>query len=100
MIIMINVGMYYKVKAGHEKEFESIFEKVLSTLKEAEIGFKNGRLYRDVKTPSEYLIYTEWDSIEKFRAFMQSNNYKSTVEHGRTIIEGRPKHIILTPSSE
>ncbi|MCL4339824.1 MAG: antibiotic biosynthesis monooxygenase, partial [Thaumarchaeota archaeon] len=30
---MINVGMYYKVKAGHEKEFESTFEKVLTTLK-------------------------------------------------------------------
>jgi len=31
---MINVGFYYKVKKGHEKEFEETFTKVLEYLKQ------------------------------------------------------------------
>ncbi|WP_231136413.1 antibiotic biosynthesis monooxygenase family protein [Acidianus ambivalens] len=36
---MINVGLYYRVKEGHEKEFEEIFKKVVETLKSANVGF-------------------------------------------------------------
>jgi hypothetical protein len=36
---MINVGLYYRVKEGHEKEFEETFSKVVSILKNSDIGF-------------------------------------------------------------
>ncbi|MFP3233469.1 MAG: antibiotic biosynthesis monooxygenase family protein, partial [Sulfolobaceae archaeon] len=63
---MINVGFYYKVKSGHEKEFEETFKRVNEYLKSFQ-GFKGARLYKSVDNPSEYLIYSEWDSLEAFR---------------------------------
>ncbi|BCU71495.1 antibiotic biosynthesis monooxygenase family protein [Stygiolobus caldivivus] len=91
---MINVGFYYKVKKGHEEEFENAFKHVVEYLKSFE-GFRGARLYKSVEDPSEYLIYSEWDSIDAFRKFVESQGYKDTVTYGRTIIEDRPRHKIF-----
>ncbi|MEM3914697.1 MAG: antibiotic biosynthesis monooxygenase, partial [Metallosphaera sp.] len=48
---MINVGFYYKVKKGHEKEFEETFLSVLKTLKESLPGFRDAKLYKNVADP-------------------------------------------------
>ncbi len=45
--------------------------------------------------PQEYLIYSEWESLEAFRNFISSNAYRETVNYGRTILEGRPVHKVL-----
>ncbi|MGC9106248.1 MAG: antibiotic biosynthesis monooxygenase family protein [Thermoprotei archaeon] len=92
---MINVGFYYRVKKGHEKEFEETFMKVLMILKANVPGFKDAKLYRSVTDPQEYLIYSEWESLEVFRNFISSNAYRETVNYGRTILEGRPVHKVL-----
>ncbi|PVU69418.1 antibiotic biosynthesis monooxygenase [Sulfolobales archaeon SCGC AB-777_K09] len=92
---MINVGFYYKVKKGHEKEFEETFTKVLEYLKQNFPGFINARLYRSVDDPSEYLVYSEWESLDAFRNFVTSEAYRSTVNYGKTIIEGRPHHKVF-----
>ncbi|EWG06698.1 MAG: antibiotic biosynthesis monooxygenase [Candidatus Aramenus sulfurataquae] len=92
---MINVGFYYKVKKGHEKEFEEKFSEVLKLLKSSESGLLDAKLYKAVDDPSEYLIYTVWKDLDSFRKFTTSNAYRSTVEYGRTILEGRPSHKVL-----
>jgi len=43
---------------------------------------------------NEYMIYSEWDSLESFKNFIESDAYKKTIEYGRSIVEGRPKHRI------
>ncbi|MDT7873263.1 antibiotic biosynthesis monooxygenase [Stygiolobus sp. CP850M] len=91
---MINVGFYYKVKSGHEKEFEETFKHVNEYLKSFQ-GFKGARLYKSVDNPSEYLIYSEWDSLEAFRKFIDSQAYRETVNYGKSIIEGRPHHKVF-----
>ena len=58
---MINIGLYYKVKKGHEKEFEDKFLNVISLLKNVDFGFLSGKLYREIGDCSEYMLYTEWD---------------------------------------
>jgi heme-degrading monooxygenase HmoA len=93
--VVINVGFYYRVKKGHEKEFEETFMKVLEHLKANVPGFKDAKLYRSVTDPQEYLIYSEWESLEVFRNFISSNAYRETVNYGRTILEGRPMHKVL-----
>lgn len=93
---MINIGLYYKVKAGHEKEFEEIFLNVVSFLgKNVSFGFLGGKLYREIGDSSEYMLYTEWESLDSFRKFMESKEYAQTVEFGRTIIDGQPRHRIF-----
>jgi len=83
------------VKGGHEKEFEDNFSSVVSLLKNADFGFLSGKLYRDVGDSSEYMLYTEWEGIEAFRKFTISNEYAQTIEFGKTIIDGQPRHKIF-----
>lgn len=94
---MINIGLYYKVKPGQEKKFEDSFLGVVSDLKNTQndFGFLGGRLYRDVGDPGQYMLYTEWESRDSFKKFMESKEYAQIVEKGRTIIEGQPRHKIF-----
>jgi heme-degrading monooxygenase HmoA len=96
---MINVGMYYNVKSGHEKEFEDIFAGVVETLKNAKVGIRDAKLYREVGK-SGYLIYTEWESMDLFKAFIQSKAFNDTTGYGKSIIEGRPIHRVFQDVKE
>lgn len=89
---MINIGLYYRVKSGHEREFEQSFGNALSALRNGHPGFLGGRLYKEVGDSREYMLYTEWDGIDSFKKFLESKEYASTVEFGKTIIEGVPRH--------
>ncbi len=97
---MINIGLYYKVKKGNEASFEKIFEGVIQHLKNSVDGFLDGKLYRSVSEPSEYMIYSEWRDIDAFRKFTTSEAFRSTTHEGASIIEGRPYHRILGTVNE
>jgi len=92
---MINIGLYYRVKPGHEKEFEDTFVNVVSLLKTSYFGFIGGNLYREIGDPSEYMLYTEWNDLDAFRSFIASNDYAKTVEWGKTVMVGQPRHKIF-----
>ena len=92
---MINVGLYYRVKKGHEEEFERIFKQVLEFLKKNVDGFIDAKLYRSVDDPSEYLIYSEWRDLDAFRKFVTSRQFSDTTNYGRTILEGMPRHKVF-----
>ncbi|AAT43908.1 antibiotic biosynthesis monooxygenase family protein [Picrophilus oshimae] len=96
---MINVGLYYKVKPGHEKDFESTFGNVVKLLKSGDTGFIDGKLYREVDDPSEYMIYTEWKDLESFEKFIKMKEYHETVDYGKTILETTPRHKIFGSSA-
>ncbi|AAK42918.1 antibiotic biosynthesis monooxygenase [Saccharolobus solfataricus] len=92
---MINVGFYYKVKRGFEKDFENKFKEVLSYLRANADGFVDAKLYKNVDEPSEYLIYSVWRDLDSFKKFVSSSAYKNTVNYGKSIIESKPIHRIL-----
>lgn len=92
---MINVGLYYKVKDGHEKDFEEKFNGVVDLLKSKDVGFIDGKLYREVKCPEEYMIYTVWKDKKHFEDFLQMEAYLNTVDYGKTILESQPRHKIF-----
>ncbi|MEJ2772365.1 antibiotic biosynthesis monooxygenase [Stygiolobus sp. CP850M] len=96
---MINVGLYYRVKKGHEEEFEKTFNTVLEFLKKFP-GFRDAKLYKRIDDPQEYLIYSEWDSIDAFKKFITSREYRDTTTYGKTILEGIPRHKILQEVNE
>ena len=93
---MINIGLYYTVKLGSEKEFENRFDETVLVIKNSGFGCVDARLYKDVKKQNEYLLYTEWKNIDGFINFIKSDAYKKTVEAGKSIIEGMPRHRIFT----
>ncbi|MGC8572540.1 MAG: antibiotic biosynthesis monooxygenase family protein [Caldisphaera sp.] len=97
---MINVGLYYKVKEGHEKEFESIFNEMVKAFKNSDIGFIDGKLYKRVDEPREYLIYSEWKDLESFKNFIKSREFKNATEYGATILENKPYHRIYKEINE
>jgi len=92
---MINVGLYYRVKKGHEEEFERTFNSVMAMIKSSGMGIKEVRLYRDVNDPQQYMIFTEWESLEKFKDFIASRPFKETTEDGKSILEEMPKNRIF-----
>ncbi|NON62547.1 antibiotic biosynthesis monooxygenase [Acidianus sp. RZ1] len=92
---MINVGLYYRVKPGHEEEFEKIFSQVLEFLKGNVDGFIDAKLYRSIADPREYLIYSEWKSLDSFRKFTLSRQFSDTTNYGKSILEDIPRHKIF-----
>jgi heme-degrading monooxygenase HmoA len=100
---MINVGMYYNVKKGHEKEFEDTFQKVVDYLKNNVNGFEKASIYKKVgedNTTTEYMIYSEWKDADSFREFTTAKAFHDTTEYGKNIIEGRPYHRIFNEVKE
>lgn len=94
---MINIGFYYTVKKGHEREFEEKFWDVVSTNVK---GMTSAKLYKNVMNPQEYMIYTEWSSLDAFKDFMKSEGYRETIDYGKSILEGLPSHKIFQPLEE
>ena len=89
---MITVGMYYDVRPGKEREFETAFEKVIEVLG-GQPGHKESFLYQQVKKPRSYAILSEWDDQAAFTAFIQSETFKQVVSWGKAeILETRPRH--------
>ncbi|BCU67025.1 antibiotic biosynthesis monooxygenase [Sulfolobales archaeon HS-7] len=97
---MINVGFYYRVKKGKTDEFEKIFTQVTKKLMEGNTGIIGARLYKSVEEPNEYLIYTEWNSVDDFKKFMMSEDFRQTTAIGKEIIEGRPTHKVFKEFTE
>ncbi|MCL5680033.1 MAG: antibiotic biosynthesis monooxygenase [Candidatus Marsarchaeota archaeon] len=94
---MINVGLYYKIKEGHESEFESKFRDVVEYLSKGS-GFRLAKLYKEVSNPREYMIYSEWDSIESFTNFVRSEAFHGVTASARDIVEGQPRHRVFYES--
>jgi len=89
---MVTVGMNYQVLSGREKDFESVFTKVLGIMKGMD-GHVNTHLYRDVADSSSYVIFSEWSAKPAFDAFISSEQFKNVTNWGKEqILAARPQH--------
>ena len=43
-------------------------------------GSQGGRIFRTAEDPNELVVLMEWDSLDKARAFAQSEDLRSTME--------------------
>ena len=92
---MVTYGLNYEVRPGREADFEERFGAVLDVLATFP-GHQRSRLYRDVRAPQSYLVYSEWESREAFSAFLQSEAFNATKSWGREeILAGRPEHTVF-----
>lgn len=92
---MINVGLYYRIKEGHEGEFESKFNEVREYLSKGK-GFRLAKLYKETENPREYMIYSEWDDMQSFSNFVRSEAFHNVTSSAKDIVEGQPRHRIFT----
>lgn len=93
---MTSIGMHYDVVAGKEQEFEEGFAAVLEHLGRVP-GHVASRLYEDVQSVGSYLIFSEWNSLESFQAFLQSPEFRKVTAWGKAeILRARPRHKVYT----
>lgn len=88
---MITFGLNYDVKKEHIDEFLKITREVLKAMP-AFKGHVNTVMYSNIDKPNSYLIYSEWESNEDFRAFVTSQAFKDVQNMSSDMLEERPKH--------
>ncbi len=91
---MVTFGLNYDVKPGEEARFERAMAEVLDALGTLR-GHRDTRLYRDVHRPGSYLVYSEWDRREDFRAFTKSSGFRAAVALGEDLLQGPPRHRVF-----
>jgi heme-degrading monooxygenase HmoA len=95
---MITVGMNYKVIPGKDEQFLAVFRKVREIVEQME-GHGWTKLYRDVDSPHDYLLISEWTSEEAFRAFIASDRFRNVTNWGKeNILAERPTHEVYGES--
>ena len=91
---MVTIGMNYKIIPGKEEIFENAFNKVLAVMNEME-GHTRSALYKDVNDSQSYLIVSDWNSEEAYKAFVTSDKFAGVVDWGKeNILAGRPSHTL------
>ena len=86
--------MNYSVREGKERVFEDAFRNVLSVMRQLP-GHRESHLYRDVDSPRDYLIVSEWEDRASFDSFVGSDRFARVVSWGRDeVLSGRPRHEI------
>jgi chlorite dismutase len=89
---MTTIGMHYDVIAGKEAEFENGFAGVLEVLKTLP-GHVETHLYEDVQSRGSYVIWSQWEKLADFQAFMKSEAFAKAVAWGKAeILRARPRH--------
>lgn len=88
---MITFGLNYDVKEAHVAEFVRISREALAMIHTLE-GHVQTVLYANVDKPNSFLIYSEWDNDDHFKAFMKSDAFKAVQTMTGDMLEQRPKH--------
>lgn len=93
---MVTIGMNYKVLPGKEEIFEKAFNNVLNVMAEIE-GHTESFLFKDVNSPTSYLITSKWTAEDAFKEFIASERFKKVADWGKeNILAGRPQHTVYT----
>jgi heme-degrading monooxygenase HmoA len=88
--------MHYDVIAGKEREFETGFLAVLAHLKTLP-GHQESHMYQDIQSPGSYVIFSQWDKLENFQAFIHSEAFAKAVAWGKAeMLRSRPRHKVYT----
>ena len=96
---METMGLNYNVRPERRDDFLSYARAVLGAMDGFE-GHGETRLYIDDADENSLMIYSEWDSFDKFKAFMGSDAFKQVTVDTKDMLSGRPKHTVYRVSME
>lgn len=91
---MVTIGMNYKVIPGKGETFVNACNGVIRAMEDMD-GHTKSFLYRDVADENSYLIVSDWESEDAFKAFISSDQFKKVTNWGKEqILAGRPAHTV------
>lgn len=90
---MLTYGFHYDVKPEFRQEFLDISNAALKLMKTLD-GHIETKLMEDVNASNHFMIYSEWETNEHFKAFMNSKEFKDVQTASSSMLTGRPKHQI------
>lgn len=90
---MITFGLNYDVKDEYTEQFIKVSRDVLKAMPGMK-GHVNTALYSNVDSPNSFLIYSEWETNEDFKAFVTSQAFKDVQNMSMEMLKNRPKHQI------
>lgn len=88
------MGMFYQVKPDYRTEFVETFQEVGGLLEEME-GHRTTELFANAADPNDMFIASRWDDKEAAMAFFRSDAFRDTVQWGREVLDGRPRHVFF-----
>jgi len=88
------MGMFYQVKDDHREAFVDTFGEVGEALAGMD-GHRATRLLANREDDCDMFIDSRWDAENDAMAFFRSEQFRDTVEWGREVLDGRPRHVFL-----
>ncbi len=88
------MGMFYTVKDDHRDEFVDTFGAVGEQLAGMD-GHRDTQLLANLEDGRDFFISSRWDSREDALEFFRGDAFRDTVEWGREVLDGRPRHVFL-----
>jgi chlorite dismutase len=88
------MGMFYEVEPEYREEFHDVFGDVGAMLADME-GHRDTRLYANTKDANDMFISSRWASRDDAMQFFKSDDFRDTVDWGREVLAGRPRHVFL-----
>lgn len=95
---MQTIGLNYDVRPERRDEFLTYARNVLAAMDGFD-GHDETRLYVDDADPNSLMIYSRWQSVDQFRAFLGSDAFKQAMGDTRDMLTGRPRHTVYEATS-
>lgn len=89
------MGMFYAVRPEYREEFVDTFADVVSVLAGMD-GHRETVLLANTADENDMFIASQWRSREDALEFFRSEAFRDTVEWGREVLAGRPRHVFLS----
>jgi len=88
------MGLFYAVKPDHRDAFVETFADVGELLGGMD-GHRETTLLANLEDENDFFIASRWDAREDALAFFRGDAFRDTVEWGREVLAGRPRHVFL-----
>jgi len=88
------MGLFYTVKPDHREDFVETFGAVGNQLAEMD-GHRETQLLANVTNEADFFISSRWDAREDALEFFRGEAFRETVEWGRDVLDGQPRHVFL-----
>ena len=88
------MGLFYTVKPDHRDDFVETFDAVGEQLAGMD-GHRDTQLLANLEDDRDFFISSRWDGREDALEFFRGDAFRDTVEWGREVLDGRPRHVFL-----
>ncbi|MEM8884577.1 MAG: antibiotic biosynthesis monooxygenase [Planctomycetota bacterium] len=96
---MDTIGLNYDVRPERREDFRNYAHAVLGAMDGFD-GHQQTKLYVDDADENSFMIYSAWETFDKFKAFMGSDAFKQVTMDTKDMLSRRPKHTVYRVSAE